>query len=79
MIQIFLLGLTVWCWEFRDENIAKFDFYVAPIGDGFGVGDCLRIGFLPPRDDVFWRRQVQLKIFQTHPLFITQIRTGTNA
>ena len=79
MIQIFLFGLTVWRWEFRDENITEFDLHIAAVSDGFGVGNCLRIGCLPPRNNVFWRRQMQLKIFQAHPLFITQIRTSTNA
>ena len=79
MIQIFFFRLAVWRREFRDENIAQFDLHVTAVGDGFGVGNCLWVGFLPPRNNVFWCRQMQLKILQTHPLFITQIRASADA
>ena len=55
-----------------DEDLAQLDVDSAAVGNLFGIGNCLRQLAAPARNDITWVSQMELKILEAHPLFITQ-------
>ena len=55
-----------------DEDLAQLDINIAAVGNLFGIGNCLRQLAAPPSNNVTRVGQMELEIFQAHPLFVTQ-------
>ena len=59
-------------WVLWDENFTQLDIDSAAVGNLLGIGNCLRQLAAPPSNDITWVGQMELEVFQTHPLFVAQ-------
>ena len=78
-VEIGFFGLPFRNREFWNAYVAKFKFDGTAIGYFSSVGYYLWVVCSPSGYKLLWWYNVQLKIFETHALFIAQKCSGTNA
>ena len=77
-IEIFLLRLAGFNWEFRNQNATKINRHITALGNLLRIENRLRASLLPTRDQFIRRNHVQLEILERHALFVLDTRASTN-